>query len=153
MPARSPRTELPLFPLSAVLFPGGRLDLRVFEPRYLDLVREYYGHAKGVCTVGPEIAYEWAYIDHFFYNFYVYQYATSIVASTSLANGIRQDMHLDPPSTKKRDAYLHMLQSGASKYPIDLLKDAGVDMTTSAPFNAAMAEMNSVMDEIEKLLK
>lgn len=120
---------------------------------YLDLVRQYYGHDKGICTVGPEIAYEWAYIDHFFYDFYVYQYATSIVASTSLANGIRQDMHLDPPSTKKRDAYLHMLQSGASKYPIDLLKDAGVDMTTSAPFNAAMAEMNAVMDEIEKLLK
>jgi len=46
-----------------------------------------------------------------------------------------------------------MLSSGSSKYPIDLLKDAGVDMTTSAPFNAAMSEMNRVMDEIEALLK
>ena len=120
---------------------------------YLDLVRQYYGHAKGICIVDANVATEWSYIDHFFYDFYVYQYATSIVASTSLANGIRQEMHLDPPSTKKRDAYLRMLSSGSSKYPIDLLKDAGVDMTTSAPFNAAMAEMNSVMDEMEKLLK
>ena len=46
-----------------------------------------------------------------------------------------------------------MLGSGSSKYPIDLLKEAGVDMTTSAPFQAAMKEMNSVMDEMEKLLK
>jgi len=120
---------------------------------YLELVRRYYGHDRGICIVEPEIASEWSYIDHFYYDFYVYQYATSIVASTSLANGIRAEAHLDTPSTKKRDAYLHMLASGSSKYPIDLLKDAGVDMTTSAPFKAAMAEMNAVMDEIEKELK
>jgi len=51
-----------------------------------------------------------------------------------------------------RDAYLRMLSAGGSKYPIDLLKDAGVDMTTSEPFKAAMREMNHVMDEIEKIL-
>jgi len=120
---------------------------------YLKMVREYYGHAQGVCRVDPVIAFEWAYIDHFFYNFYVYQYATSIVASTALANGIRDEMKLSPPATKKRDAYLAMMAAGSSKYPIDLLKDAGVDMTTSAPFRAAMREMNAVMDEIEKLLR
>ena len=95
---------------------------------------------------------EWAYIDHFFYNFYVYQYATSIVASTALANGIRDEAALHH-GTAKRDAYLKMLGSGSSKYPIDLLKDAGVDMTTSAPFKASIREMNQVMDEIEKLLR
>ena len=53
---------------------------------------------------------------------------------------------------KARDAYITMLSSGSSKYPIDLLKGAGVDMTTSAPFSAAMKEMNKVMDEIEAIL-
>ena len=51
-----------------------------------------------------------------------------------------------------RDAYLKMLSSGSSKYAIDLLKEAGVDMTTSAPFEAAIAEMNATMDEMEKIL-
>ena len=54
--------------------------------------------------------------------------------------------------TPRRDAYLKMLSSGSSKYAIDLLKDAGVDMTTSAPFDAAIAEMNGTMDEMERIL-
>ncbi|HEV2104742.1 MAG TPA: M3 family metallopeptidase, partial [Candidatus Eisenbacteria bacterium] len=95
---------------------------------------------------------EWTYIPHFFYDFYVYQYATSIVASTALANGIREEAAAGH-GTARRDAYLHMLESGSSAYPIDLLKGAGVDMTTSAPFRAAIREMNAVMDEMEKLLR
>jgi len=119
---------------------------------YLDLVRTYYGHAQKTCVVDSLYGVEWTYIPHFFYDFYVYQYATSIVASTALANGIR-DEAAQHRGTAKRDAYLAMLGSGSSKYPIDLLKDAGVDMTTSAPFKAAMREMNLVMDEMEKLLR
>lgn len=119
---------------------------------YLDLVRRYYGHAKGVCAVDELYGTEWSYIDHFYYDFYVYQYATSIVASTALANGIH-DERAAGRGTTKRDAYLKLLQSGASKYPIDLLKDAGVDMTTSLPFRASIREMNTVMDEMEKLLR
>jgi len=120
---------------------------------YLDIVRKYYGHDQGVCKVDSLYSVEWAYIPHFFYDFYVYQYATSIVASTALANGIRDEAASGKGSTKKRDGYLNMLSSGSSKYPIDLLKDAGVDMTTPAPFQAAMKEMNAVMDEMDKLLK
>jgi hypothetical protein len=82
------------------------------------------------------------------YNFYVYQYATSMVASTSLARAVREE--LKTGKTARRDAYLRMLSSGSSKYAIDLLKDAGVDMTTSAPFDAAIAEMNGTMDEMEQ---
>ena len=119
---------------------------------YLDIVRKYYGHAQKVCLVDSLYGVEWTYIPHFFFNFYVYQYSTSIVASTALANGIR-DEAATHRGTAKRDAYLAMLGSGSSKYPIDLLKDAGVDMTTSAPFKASMREMNLVMDEIEKLLR
>jgi oligoendopeptidase F len=119
---------------------------------YLQILKEYYGDAEGVCQVNDLYAVEWAYIPHFYYNFYVYQYATSIVASTTLASQVLAEYNSKEPSTKARDAYIKLLSSGSSKYPLDLLKDAGVDMTTSAPFATAMAEMNAVMDEMEKIL-
>ena len=117
---------------------------------YLKIARDYYGHDKKVCQVDDLLAIEWAYVPHFYYNFYVYQYATSMVASTSLARAVREE--LKTGKTARRDAYLKMLSSGSSKYAIDLLKDAGVDMTTSGPFDAAIAEMNATMDEMEKVL-
>ena len=132
---------------------GEALSGEQLSSLYLELVRKYYGHKLGVCRVGELYGAEWAYIPHFFYNFYVYQYATSIVASNALANGIRQEAAMRPPSTRRRDAYLALLAAGGSKYPIDELKEAGVDMTTSVPFRAAMKEMNLVMDEMEKLLR
>jgi oligoendopeptidase F len=132
---------------------GETLSGESLSKLYLDLVRTYYGHAAGVCRVDSRYAVEWAYIPHFFYDFYVYQYATSIVASIHIANHIRDEAAARPPATRQRDAYLRMLESGSSKYPIDLLRDAGVDMTTSAPFRAAMREMNAVMDEMERLLR
>ena len=119
---------------------------------YLKIAREYYGHDKGVCQVDDLLAVEWAYVPHFYYDFYVYQYATSMVASTSLARAVRQEMQEKTGQTTRRDAYLKMLSSGSSRYAIELLKDAGVDMTTSAPFDAAIAEMNATMDEMERIL-
>jgi oligoendopeptidase F len=118
---------------------------------YLKITREYYGHDKGVCRVDDLVATEWAMIPHFYRNFYVYQYATSLVASTSLARGVREEAARG--ETRRRDAYLRMLAAGGSRYPIELLREAGVDMTTPAPFKAAMAEMNATMDEIEGLLQ
>lgn len=113
---------------------------------YADIVKRYYGHDKGICFV-PDIAtYEWAYIPHFYYNFYVYQYATSFTASTALAEKV---------SDKEKGAvekYIQFLSAGGSDYPINLLKNAGVDMTTADPFNKTMDMMNRVMDEIEKIL-
>ena len=120
---------------------------------YLKIAREYYGHDKKggtVCQVDDLLAIEWAYVPHFYYNFYVYQYATSMVASTYLARAVREEEKTG--KTARRDAYLKMLSSGSSKYAIDLLKDAGVDMTTSVPFDAAIAEMNGTMDEMERIL-
>jgi oligoendopeptidase F len=119
---------------------------------YLGLLKDYYGDAQNVCKVNDLYGIEWAYIPHFYYNFYVYQYATSITASAQIAANMRADAAAKKPTTKSRDAYLAMLSSGSSKYPIDLLKGAGVDMTTSGPFNAAIKEMNSIMDEMEKLI-
>jgi oligoendopeptidase F len=119
---------------------------------YLALVRQYYGDAQGVCKVDSLYGIEWAYIPHFYYDYYVYQYATSITASSNIAANMRAEQATHD-GTKARDAYMHMLQSGSSKYPVELLREAGVDMTTSKPFQSAMAEMNSIMDEMEKLLR
>ncbi|MFA5160867.1 MAG: oligoendopeptidase F [Elusimicrobiales bacterium] len=115
---------------------------------YLSLLREYYGDAQDVCKIDDLYGMEWAYIPHFYYNFYVYQYATSIMASAEIAARMRAEA----PATAARDAFMKMLSSGSSKYPVELLKDAGVDMTTSEPFAAAMKEMNATMDEMEKIL-
>ena len=119
---------------------------------YLELLRTYYGHDQDVVRIDDVYAAEWAYIPHFYSNFYVYQYATSMVGGMSLVDGIVGDQAVaSGKATANRDAYLRMLAGGSSKYPIELLKDAGVDMTTSQPFNAAIKEMNRIMDEIEKI--
>ncbi len=121
---------------------------------YLALLREYYGDAQGVCRVPELLGIEWAFIAQFWtHDFYVYQYATSIVGSTTIAANLRAEAAARKPATKTRDAYLAMLEAGGSRHPIELLKGAGVDMTTPAPFAAAMREMNDIMDEMEKLLR
>jgi len=119
---------------------------------YLKLLREYYGHDKGVCDVKEPYGAEWAYIPHLYYDFYVYQYATSVIAAVKLADGIRSEAEARPPATAKRDAYLRMLAAGSSRYGYDMLKEAGVDMATSAPFDAAMRDMNRTMDAMETIL-
>jgi oligoendopeptidase F len=113
---------------------------------YMEISRKYYGHDKGVCIVDPEVAHEWAYIPHFYYNFYVFQYATSYTASAALSEKVLAG---DAEATRR---YLAFLSAGGSKYPIDLLKDAGVDMTTREPLELTVKKMNRIMDEIEKIL-
>jgi oligoendopeptidase F len=113
---------------------------------YADITKKYYGHDKGICTVDDYIQHEWAFIPHFYRNFYVFQYATSFTASAALSEKVLAG---DPAATKR---YLTFLSAGGSKYPIDLLKDAGVDMTTDEPLTLTMQKMNRVMDEMEKIL-
>jgi oligoendopeptidase F len=124
---------------------GTALTGDLLNSRYLALVREYYGHEKGICVIDDDIQAEWAYIPHFFYNFYVYQYATSFTASAALSErALAGDDSVIP-------AYLDLLSAGGSDYPISLLKTAGVDLTTPEPLDAVMAKMNRVMDEIERI--
>jgi oligoendopeptidase F len=113
---------------------------------YMDITKRYYGHDQGVCIVDDEIANEWSYIPHFYRDFYVFQYATSFTASEALAQKVKAG---DPQAVPR---YLTFLAAGGSKYPIDLLKDAGVDMTTDEPLDLTIREMNRVMDEMEGLL-
>jgi oligoendopeptidase F len=114
---------------------------------YLEITRKYYGHDAKVCIVDDYVAHEWAYISHFYTPFYVYQYATSFTASTALSEKVLAG---DPEAVKR---YRTFLASGGSQYPIDLLKGAGVDMTTSEPLDLTIRKMDRVMDEIEKLIK
>ncbi len=113
---------------------------------YLDITRKYYGHDQKVCIVDDYIANEWSYIPHFYRDFYVYQYSTSFTASLALSEKVQSG---DPAATRR---YLAFLSAGGSKYPIDLLKDAGVDMTTDEPLDLTVRAMNRVMDEIDAIL-
>jgi oligoendopeptidase F len=113
---------------------------------YLDITKRYYGHDQGVVIVDDYIKHEWSYIPHFYRNFYVYQYATSFTAAEALAAKVIAG---DPAALTR---YLTFLAAGGSKYPIDLLKDAGVDMTTDEPLDLTMRKMNKVMDEMEAIL-
>ncbi len=117
-----------------------------FDQLYLALTKKYYGHEQGVCVVDDFVKAEWSYIPHFYYNFYVYQYATSFTASTALAAKVLSG------EESVRNRYLAFLSAGSSKYPVDLLADAGVDMTSSEPFDLTISKMNAVMDEMEEIL-
>lgn len=125
---------------------GKPLTGEVLSEMYMDIVKRYYGHEEGVCYVDDYINMEWAFIPHFYYNFYVYQYSTSFTASNSLAERVlsKEDGAIEN--------YLAFLSSGGSDYPIELLKKAGIDMTSSEAFDKTIVSMNRVMDEIEKIL-
>jgi oligoendopeptidase F len=113
---------------------------------YLEITRRYYGHADEVCVVDDYVQHEWSYIPHFYIGFYVFQYATSFTAAEALSEKVLAG------DEAARDRYLTFLGSGMSRYPIELLKDAGVDMTTDDPLDFTMRKMNRVMDEIEGML-
>lgn len=117
-----------------------------FSEIYTDIVNRYYGHDQNICHVDDYIHMEWAFIPHFYYNFYVYQYSTSFTASISLSEKV---MSGDQEVLRK---YVEFLSAGGSDYPIELLKNAGVDMTSTEPFEKTITSMNKVMDEIEKIL-
>ena len=116
---------------------------------YLDITKKYYGHSEGVCVVDDYIAHEWSYVPHFYSSYYVFQYATSFTAATALSDGVIAPGPRRAEATKR---YIQFLSAGGSKHPIDLLRDAGVDMTTDAPLELTVRKMNRVMDEIEALL-
>jgi oligoendopeptidase F len=114
---------------------------------YLGLTRQYYGHKTGIISVNKYIENEWSNVPHFYYNFYVYQYSTGIAAATALA-----DMVLNGSDTE-RNRYLDFLKSGGSKYPLDTLKDAGVDLTTPQPIVMAVRKFDEIVSQMEIIVK
>jgi oligoendopeptidase F len=117
-----------------------------FTALYGEIIDKYYGTDKGVMKIDDLYKNEWTFIPHFYYNFYVYQYATSFTASIALAGKVLSN------EKNALEKYLAFLSSGSSDYPVNLLKKAGVDMLTDDPFNQTMKAMNGYMDEVDKIL-
>jgi oligoendopeptidase F len=109
---------------------------------YRELNQKYYGPE---LVIDPEWSFEWARIPHFYYNFYVYQYATGLAAALSLFNQVQH-------SSTALEKYLQFLSSGGSLYPIDLLKRAGVDMRSKQVVVEALSRFEFLLDELEKCL-
>jgi len=126
---------------------GEALTADDFSELYGELIQRYHGHEDGVVHIDEIFHLEWAYIPHFYYNFYVYQYATSVAAASYLAEQILDGV---PGAT---EAYLDLLRAGGAGYPYDLLVKAGVDLAGPEPYRALMRRMGRIMDEIEGLIE
>jgi oligoendopeptidase F len=113
---------------------------------YLELLRDYHGHEQGVVHVADDYAVEWASIPHLHFDFYVYKYATGIVAASALADAICSG------SGAARAAYLAFLRAGDSDYPLALLRGAGVDLEAEAPFHAARSAIERGVERLRDLV-
>lgn len=122
---------------------GGALTADYLCETYKKLNELYYGPE---VVIDEEIAMEWARIPHFYYNYYVYQYATGYSAAVHLSQKILEE---GKPAVEK---YLTFLKSGSSDYPLNVLKLAGVDMTTEGPVDNAMKLFSQLVDEMDKLI-
>lgn len=125
---------------------GEALSADTLNTLYGDLLKRYYGHGEGVMNIDQQYTVEWAYIPHFYRNFYVYQYATSISAAYYLMGKVQNG------DEKERDNYLSILRAGGSDYPYDILKKSGVDMASPEVYAAVIRRFEQVMDEIEELV-
>jgi oligoendopeptidase F len=125
---------------------GEALTGETLSAIYLELLRVYQGHDAGACEVEDLFAIEWACVPHFYYDFYVYQYATGIVAANHLAGEVLAG------DTDAVERYLRFLGSGASDYPLSLLRSAGVDLESPAPYAATLRALDRKLDDLESLL-
>ncbi|MDD6422937.1 MAG: oligoendopeptidase F [Intestinibaculum porci] len=123
---------------------GEALTADALNQLYKGLIHDYFGDD---LVIDDEVAYEWARIPHFYRPFYVYKYATSYSAAVALSEAILKD---GESAVKK---YLEFLSMGGSAYPLDELKHAGVDFTTSAPVERALTKFNDILDDVEETLK
>lgn len=122
---------------------GEALTPDVLCKLYKDVYQKYWGPEM---QIDEEESYTWARVPHFYYNFYVYQYATGFAASEALALKVKT---VGKPAV---DKYLHFLKSGSSDYPINILEKAGVNMNSQEPILAVTKKMNQIIDEIENLI-
>ena len=122
---------------------GGVLTAKWLCDVYDELNKKYFGPA---LSEDEYIRYEWARIPHFYRGFYVYQYATGYSAATAISKRILTE------GEPARKDYIEFLKSGSSNYPVELLKIAGVDMSSPEPIRMAMETFKDLVDELEKLL-
>ncbi|AST07940.1 oligoendopeptidase F [Anoxybacillus flavithermus] len=122
---------------------GEALTAKVLTEKYYELNKTYFGD--GV-VIDEEIGLEWARIPHFYYNYYVYQYATGFSAATALSKQILEE---GAPAVER---YIAFLKAGSSDYPIEVLKKAGVDMTSPEPIEQACQVFEQKLQQLEQLL-
>jgi len=123
---------------------GEALTADKLTEEYYKLNQKYFGDE---IVIDEQIGLEWARIPHFYYNYYVYQYATGLSAATALSNQILTE---GKPAV---DRYINeFLKAGCSDYPIEVLKKAGVDMNTAAPIEEACRVFEEKLNELEQLL-
>jgi oligoendopeptidase F len=122
---------------------GQALSGEGMNTMYLALLKKYHGPK---VIIDEVVASEWAYVPHFYYDFYVYQYATSIAASAYFYGQVKTG------GAKARDNYLGVLKAGGSDYPVEVLKKAGLDMTTPAPYRALVERFSRTLDQVEALI-
>ena len=120
------------------------LTENLLKSEYRKLNEFYFGEN---VTIDKEIEIEWARIPHFYYNYYVYQYATGISAAIALFNRVMKG------GEKEINDYLGFLKAGNSKFPLDILKDAGVDMTSPRPIEDTIKYFDSLIDELTDIYK
>jgi oligoendopeptidase F len=111
---------------------------------YCGLLKHYYGEEKGVMKIDDLYCSEWSHVPHFYFNFYVFQYATSMVAAAHFAEEVGK-------GTAQRDMYFNVLRAGGSDYPYEILKKAGLDMAVAAPYRILFARMDRIISQIERL--
>ena len=121
---------------------GTPLTASALCEQYLELNKQYFGPDM---VSDPLIAYEWCRIPHFYYNFYVYQYATSFSAAVAIAHRILEQ------GEAAVKPYLEFLKSGCTQDPVSLLKIAGVDLSTSAPVDEALEVFADAVRQMEEL--
>ena len=122
------------------------LTASTLSNKYLELLEKYHGTDKNIMTFDKLYANEWSYIPHFYYNFYVYTYATSFISSVIISKKI---LNGDKEQLEK---YLNLLKSGGSNYPIELLKTAGLDLTDENCYNIAFDDFSNHLIELKNLL-
>jgi oligoendopeptidase F len=125
---------------------GQPLSGATLTERYCAQLRKYYGAAQGVMAIDPLYCMEWAYVPHFYYGFYVWQYASSIAGAAQFAEEIQ-----GRDGAKARDRFVGLLKAGGSDYPYEIYRRAGVDLGQPGPYQALLRRMNRIMDDIEAL--
>jgi oligoendopeptidase F len=122
---------------------GEGLSGEKMSSMYMDILKRYHGPN---VKMEPDYAAEWAYIPHFYFGFYVWQYATSITAANFFAQKL---LHGTPAD---RDRYLSVLRAGGSDYGYNLLKMGGLDMATPEPYRLIVDSFSKTLDQAEALL-
>jgi oligoendopeptidase F len=121
------------------------LTAKWLNDTYLALYREYFGADRGVALVDDPTAIAWAAVPHFYRPYYVFQYVTGMVASTALAESVIGG------GKAEAERYLDVLRAGGSKFPLEILRDAGLDMSSPQPVEAALQQFDRLVGEMEAI--